>query len=175
MDDDTAYADADGVTGDIVLQESQTAYDPASGLVLMRVNIDRHHDDKDTGETTGELDTDADADALKLTAANVEGRAQITAMWYDTLDRVVDTVRFGTYGGSDFDRDGMTVPARSDTALRSTNSYGIDGGVEEVTDPKALVRRTERDDAGRTTAAIRNYDASVNSGNPSGTDDNVTV
>lgn len=175
VDDDSAYADADDVSGDIVLEESQTVYDSDSNLVLMRVRIDRHHDDMHTGETTGELDTNADADDLLLTASNLEGRAQITATWYDSLDRVEDTVRFGTYGGSNFDRDGMSVPARSDTALRFTNSYGTDGGVEEVTDPRDFVGRTERDDAGRTVKTIRNYDSSVNSGNPSGSDDNVTV
>jgi len=175
VDNDTAYADADDVSGDIVLEESQTVFDPSSGLALMRVRIDRHHDDMGAGETTGGLDTNADSDDLDLTASNIEGRPQITALWYDSLDRVADTVRFGTYGGSDFDRDGMSVPSRSATALRTTNSYGEDGSVEEVTDPRDLVRRTERDDAGRVTKTIRNYDASVNSGNPSGSDDNVTV
>ena len=71
------------------------------------------------------MDSNADGDALKLTAAIVEGRVQITATWYDSLDRAEDRVRFGTYGANDFDRDGMTVPARSDSALRSTTTQKV--------------------------------------------------
>src|SRR4030095_3546365 len=59
--DDAAYSDADDVSGDIVLQESQTTHDRDSGLVLMTAVIERHHDDYSTGETTGALDTNADA------------------------------------------------------------------------------------------------------------------
>lgn len=110
-----------------------------------------------------------------VTAANLQGRADITGIWYDILSRVADQVSFGTYGGSNFDRDGMTVPARSDTALRTTTTYNDDGSVQKVTDPMANVAYSEYDDLGRITKSVRNYDASVNSGNPSGTDDNVTV
>jgi len=170
-DDDTVYVDADDVTGDIVLVEDQTTYDSSSGKVLMRARIDRLHDDRGPGETTGALDTNADGDALKYTAANVKGRIQITGTWYDSLDRQVDQVAFGTYGGSDFDRDGMSAPARSDTALRTTYGYATDGTVQDVTDPRALVRRTSYDDAGRVTSEIRNY----GDGTPSGTDSDVTV
>jgi hypothetical protein len=92
--------------------------------------IERFHDDRDTGETgetTGALDTNADADELEYTAADLEGRIQITAKWYDDLGRLEDVVRYGTYGGSDFDRDALSVPARSDTALRTTYAFEGDG------------------------------------------------
>lgn len=62
-----------------------------------------------------------------VTAANLQGRADITGIWYDILSRVADQVSFGTYGGSNFDRDGMTVPARSDTALRTRRIARPDG------------------------------------------------
>jgi len=175
LDDDSTYGDAANLSGDIVLQESQTVYDPTSALLLMSVSIDRQHDDKGAGETTGGLDSNADGDALKLTASDVRGRAQISAIWYDNLDRAQDRVRFGTYAGNDFDRKGMPVPARSDSALRRTTTYGMDGAVEEVADPKNFVQRTQRDHRGRTIKTIRNYDPTLNSGQPSGTDGNVTV
>ena len=174
-DNDTAYSHAGDVLGDIVLEEHQTTYDPDTGSVIMSAVIARHHDDYGSGETTGPLDGNGDTDALKYTAANIEGRIQITGMWYDEQLRLTDRVQFGTYGALDFDRDGLTVPARSDTALRTTTTYGTHGRVEDIEDPKGIVMRYEYDDRGQKTKEIRNYNASVNSGNPSGTDDNVTV
>ncbi len=162
---ETAYADADDLGYDIVLEEHQTVYESSdSDDVLMRVSIARFHDDFSTGETIGALDTNADGDSLLVTAANLEGRADITAFWYDRFGRVTNTVRYGTNGGSNFDRDPLSVPARSDTALRTDNTWATDGTVQDVTDPKALVGRTLYDDVGRSIATIRNY---VN-GTPSG-------
>lgn len=168
IDNDSAYADADDVAGDIVLQESQTTYDRDSGLVLMSAVIERFHDDYSTGETTGALDTNADGDSLLYTAANLEGRIQISANWYDSLDRLQDTVAYGNNGGANFDRDppgGLSVPSRSDTALRTTQAYNADGTTLSVTDPKALVTRFAYDDAGRQVTVINNYV----DGTPSGT------
>ena len=153
------------MSGDIVLVERQTTYDGDGKSIMVGV-IERLHDDYGTGETTGALDTNADADAELYTAANLEGRIQITAMWYDSLDRLADTVRYGTYGGSNLDRDGLTVPTRSDTALRTTNTYNDDGALEEVEDPKGLETRYEYDALGRQTKVIANYD----DGTPGGTD-----
>jgi len=148
---ETAYADADDVDHDIVLVEQQTTYASATDdRVVMSATIERHHDDYGGSETTGALDTNADGDELLYTAANVEGRIAITAMWHDDLDRVVDVVRYGTNGGSNFDRDGLSVPARSDTALRTTTTFNDDGTVQQTTDPRGLVMRAEYDDLGRT-------------------------
>ena len=157
-DNDTAYSHADDVSGDIVLAETQTVYESTnSSDVLMTSVISRHHDDYNIGETTGALDTNADSDDLKYTATNIEGRIQITAIWYDRFGRVTDTVNYGTYGGSDFDRDGLSVPARSDTALLTQYRYNTDGSLKETIDPKNLTTRLEYDDAGRQTKVINNY------------------
>ena len=156
--DDSAYGDADDVSGDIVLRERQTTFESSnSDDVVMTAVIERYHDDKGGSETTGALDTNADGDDLKYTAANLEGRIQITANWYDDLGRVTDTVRYGTYGGSDFDRDGLSVPARSDTALLTEQSYYADGSLKEVTGPRNLKTRYEYDDAERQVTVIANY------------------
>ena len=63
---------------------------------------------------------------LEVTSRVLEGRIQITAMWYDRFGRITDTVRYGTNGGSNFDRDGLSVPARSDTALLTEYPRGVD-------------------------------------------------
>ncbi|MCH8151435.1 MAG: RHS repeat-associated core domain-containing protein [Planctomycetes bacterium] len=157
-DNDTGYSDADDVTGDIVLQETQTVYESSdSGDVVMTATIDRFHDDYGAGETTGALDTNADFVDVKYTAANLEGRIQITANWYDRFGRRTDTVRYGTNGGSDFNRSGLSVPTRSDTKLLTEQVYNTDGTLKSTTDPENLETRFEYDDAGRQTKVISNY------------------
>lgn len=173
---DSAYADADDVSGDVVLEEHQTVYDGVKDNVLMTAVIQRTHDDVGGGQTTGELDTNADGDGLLYTAANLEGRIQITANWYDDWDRLLKSVDYGTYGGSNFDRDGLSAPSSpSDTELLSTYAYNTDRTRQSMTDSRGLVRKEDHDATGRVTKEIRNYNSGVNSGNPSGTDDNQTL
>jgi YD repeat-containing protein len=175
-DNDTAYADVDDASGDYLLEEHQTVYESGtSDDVVLSVQIDRLQNDWGVGATTGVLDTGADADALLVTAANLEGRAQITASWFDRFGRVTDIAQYGDNAGSNLDRDGLSVPSRSDTVLITSTTYGTDGEVLTMTDPRGLVARTERDDAGRTTKEIKNYNAGVSSGNPANPDDNQTV
>ena len=156
--DTLGYGDADDVVDDLVLQEQQTYYEDETGNVLMTVNIDRLYDDYGGSESTAELDTDSDVSLID--ASEVNGRVSITAHWYDSLDRRTDTVRFGTYGGADFDRDAggfASPPARSDTALRSTTVFNDDGTRLSVTDAMGYETRFEYDDIGRTTKTIENY------------------
>jgi len=156
VDNDSAYADADDVAGDIVLEEHQTLYDAVDGNVLMSVSIERNYDDYRSGETTGALDSNADGTLATLTAANVKGRASISVMYYDALDRMTDSAGYGTNGGSNFTRPG-SVPSRSATVLVSITVYNDDGSVLSTTDPRGKVARTTYDAAGRVTATIRNY------------------
>lgn len=160
--DARTYAAADDVAGDTVLVETQTVYaSNGSDDVLMAATIERFHDDHTTSPTTGALDTNADADDLKYTAADIKGRIQITAMWYDQVGRVEDSVEYGTNGGATFDRDGLTVPARSATALRTTYDYDDDGSRFSVTDPKDIEDRWGFDDLGRQVWTARNYEDEV--------------
>ncbi|HYD02208.1 MAG TPA: RHS repeat-associated core domain-containing protein [Phycisphaerales bacterium] len=181
-DNDSGYSDADDVSGDIVLQQSDTVYDNVdrTGLVMMTATIMRNWDDT---STTGALDTNADNDihAYDQTGTpDVKGRIQITAYWYDELDRQQDTVQYGTYAYADFDRQPssawLTVPARSATALRTTTVYNDNGTVQATKAPKEvggtpLESRTLYDQGMRRVAEVRNY---VN-GTPSGVtgDDDV--
>jgi RHS repeat-associated protein len=174
-DNDSAYADAKDVSGDIILEQRETRYDPTQQTVILRATISRRHSDIGGGETTGALDTNGDGFDLKLTGSNIKGRAQITSYWYDRVERETSRVEYGTNGGSDFDRSGLSVPASSATALRTDTAYNDDGMLLSITDPMGKVAKYVYDAEGRRTKEIKNYDAGVNSGNPYGTDQNVTV
>jgi YD repeat-containing protein len=182
IDNDSTYANVYDTTnhltlvdGDIVLEQYETRYDGTKPDVLLNVKVQRNHYDFGGGETTGALDTGADNLPLKVTAANLKGRAQITANWFDQFGRMIDTVQYGTYSIADFDRSGLSAPTRSDAALRTTTAYNTDGTVDTVTDPRALVTKYTYDALGRLTKEAKNYSSGVNSGNPYGTDQNVTV
>jgi RHS repeat-associated protein len=167
-DDDSQYSHAsastavynstDGktsVAGDIVLEEDQTTFDSSTGKVLMRATIRRFHDDLANGNT-GELDTNADADAGTYTAANVKGRPQFAVMYYDTLSRLTDTAIYGTNIGSTFSRPG-SVASRSDTVLVTTHTYNGDGSLLEIEDAKGLKTRHAYDASARITTVVKNY------------------
>ncbi len=162
---DSGYSDADDVTGDIVIQQSESYYD-GDDLMVMSVSIDRDYDDYGSGETTGSLHTNADGDDLLITASDLKGRAMITGYWQeDALNRTTDVVAYGTYNGSNFDRDALAVPARSDTALRTTTAFNADGTAKSRTDPEGVESRVTYDDAGRQVTVIANYeDGTIDSG-----------
>jgi len=153
----SSYSSALTVSGDLVLEQHDTVFDPVNGQVVMTASIARHPNDYGGGATTGALDTNADTDDLKYTMSDVKGRIQIAATWFDRYGRATDSAFYGTNGGSDFDRDGLGVPTRSDTVLVSSTSYNTDGTVLETTDPKAQKTRLLYDEAGRTIATIGNY------------------
>lgn len=170
---DTAYADADDVSGDHVLNERQTVYESNdSDVVWMTVSIDRDYDDT---STTGALDSKADGDDMLVTMANVTGRVQIGATWYDEIGRPTTTAFYGTNGGSNFDRDPATPlaapTASSASVLVTKTTYNDDGTVQKTVNADGIETRITYDDAGRQTKLIANY---VN-GTPSGTngDDDV--
>ncbi len=120
-DDDTSYGGAasstavwdtttlrTNITGDLVVVESQTTYEADTGRTIMTATIERDFADRGGSETTGALDTNADTNAFKYTAANLKGRIQISSMWYDDWDRVIEyAVQYGTNGGWNFDRDAL--------------------------------------------------------------------
>jgi RHS repeat-associated protein len=171
---DTGYSDADDVVGDIVLAESLSGFD-GDDLVLS-ARIDRRHSDFGSGQTTGALDTNADSNSLILTAADLKGRVQIEAAWHDRFGRATGQASYGTNGETTFNRTTVSsVPASADNNPASTTVFGDDGRVKTMTDALGHVTYREYDALGRVTKEVENYSASVNSGNPSGADDNQTV
>ncbi len=91
---------------------------------------------------------------------------------------MLNRVEYGTNDNSTFNRDGLTAPSRSATALQTSYVYADDGTVTTVQDPTVSVNRVDKyayDAAGRLIKTIRHYDSSVNSGDPYGSDDNITT
>jgi len=174
--EDTWAEAMDGVELDLVLEERQTTFD-TDGKVIMEAVIARNYSDTGDTPTTGALDTNADDDELAYTAANVAGRIQITAQWYDSFDRMVDVVQYGTNDASanvaTFDRDGLSVPARADDKLRTSYEFNTDGTLKQTTDPKGLITRYEYDALGRQTAVIANYVDGTPGGGTNGDQDQV--
>ena len=152
--DETAYADADDVTGDTVLEQSVPSYD-ASGNVIQTTSYARKHTEGGTGELT-----------------TSSARVTYTASWFDGANRQTATANYGTNGGSAFSRP-STAPARSDTVLVTSTAYNTAGRPTRPSIRRGRKAAAEFDDAGRTTKQIGDYV----DGNPAtGTsDEDVTV
>jgi YD repeat-containing protein len=171
------YGDASGVSGEKVAQEDQVVYESTdSDNIVMTASIGRHYDE--SSATTGAMDSNGDTNILKYTAANLSGRIQIAATWFDALNRPTTMAQYGTYNGSDFDRKPsgvwLSAPTASDnTVLVTKTSYGDNGTVYERTAVDGQITRTTYDDAGRLAKQIDNY---VN-GTPSGANgaDDITT
>ncbi|MFN7021239.1 MAG: RHS repeat-associated core domain-containing protein [Phycisphaerales bacterium] len=152
------------VAGDKVLEERQTGYDGALDEVLVQGTVERKHDDT---STTGPLDTTYDGGdglPLKFTAADVKGRIQISATWYDDLDRPKTAAFYGTNSATDnvatFDRSGLSEPTGSDTnpttRIVTKTVYDTDGTVKETVDANGRTSKFVYDQAGRLVASIGN-------------------
>ncbi|MFO0834397.1 MAG: RHS repeat-associated core domain-containing protein [Phycisphaerales bacterium] len=189
--DDTNYAgvwdDSNKKTlvgGDHVLEESQSVYDNTetggnggqTGNLVMTATISRAHTDLADG-STGALDSNADGDAMKFTSTNITGRIQISATWYDALDRASSSCEYGANSTSanaaTFDRAAATSPPTSAVNTPVTSySYGDDGQLWQVTDPRGKKTATLYDALGRVRAEISNFvDGAWSSGSPG--EDNI--
>jgi len=159
----------DGANPDTVLEERQYLYDNTNktGTLTMSVEIERNPLDT---STTGSLDTDSSMAVVD--PANLKGRAQISAYFYDSLDRLANSVSIGNIGSTTFNRgnhtDTSTLPSGS---LIAVTSYWPDGELNEVTDPKGVKAKYYHDAATRRTKSISNY---VN-GTPGPDDDDQVI
>uniref|UniRef100_UPI0035694D90 hypothetical protein n=1 Tax=Novipirellula sp. TaxID=2795430 RepID=UPI0035694D90 len=100
--DDTTYADATTVTGDVILIQSETTYDDA-GNSIQSATRQRYHNAP--AAQTG---------ALGSPTVTPNARIQYSANYPDALGRSVATAGYGTNGGVSFTRS-ATIPASSDT------------------------------------------------------------
>jgi RHS repeat-associated protein len=150
--DETAYSDADDVSGDTVIRQFETDYDPAGNPIQVT-----HYARKHTASGTGALST-------------ASARVTYKALWYDAASRLTAVANYGTNGGSPFSRT-STVPSSSDTVLVSTIERNDAGRPYKTIDPAGREARTEFDDLGRVTKIVQNY----TDGNPATGDSDADV
>jgi RHS repeat-associated protein len=141
---DATWADAGTVANNNVLSQTDTQYD-ADGNALLVVQRQRFHDET----TLGAL---GDANAT----GQAKARASYAAGYYDAANRLTDSVKVGTNGGTAYTRL-PTVPAASDTVLVTHTDYNAAGWVGAVTDPRGLVSQTSYDLLGRVTRMVANF------------------
>jgi RHS repeat-associated protein len=138
----TDWTAANTVSGDIVLEQMENQYD-ANGNTVLTADRQRFHDETATG-------------ALGNPSAGPHARVYFTASYFDAADRLTASVDVGTNGGTAYTRP-STAPARSDTVLVTSYDYNAAGWVQDATDPRGLVTRTEYDALRRTTKTIEDY------------------
>jgi RHS repeat-associated protein len=103
-------SDADDVSGDTVLSQTEYTYDD-NGNLLLTATKDRFHDTSGTGE-------------LQDLSTTPKARTSYVRSYYDALDRTTATVNVGTNGGSSYTSStDASVPSRSDTKLVTSYTY----------------------------------------------------
>lgn len=152
--DETTYADAGSVTGDTILEQTETDYDDVSN-VIQRTTRQRYHDAP--ASQTGEL---------KNPSTTPKARVTYVATYPDAIGREQATANYGTNGGSSLSRS-STIPDRSDDILVSSMSFDDAGNESTSTDPAGMVVKMEYDDLGRETKKISNYIQSSSSSSSS--------
>lgn len=139
---DSSWSDANSVSGDVVLSQTETTYD-ANSNPIFTISRDRFHDETGTG-------------ALDTPTSGVHARVSYSGAYYDLADRLIATVDVGTNGGSAYSLP-SPIPSSSNTRLVTTYSYDDAGRVEDVVDPIGVVTRTTYDAMGRVATTVRDY------------------
>jgi RHS repeat-associated protein len=106
---------------------------------------------------------------LGTISSGVLARVSYNGFYYDTGDRLTDSVNVGTNGGVAWTRP-ATAPPRSDTVLVTSQAYDAAGRAFQTTDPRGLKTQLTFDALGRITQSVQNY---VNG--PMSDTDNKTV
>lgn len=151
-----SWDNATHVTGDNVLEQTESQYDANSNLIFS-INKLHFHDDANTGE-------------LSNISGTPKARVSYTAFYYDKANRLTDIVDVGTNAGSSYTRPSSAPTNRSNTLLLTHYDFDDANGVTTVTDPKGIASKTYFDLAGRTAKTISAYV----DGTPSAADDQTT-
>ena len=144
---DASYSDIFTVTGDVILEQSETLFDAASNAI-QGTRRQRYHN-APTSQTG----------ALGSPSLTPNARVSYTASYPDPLGRPQANADYGTNGGAAFTRS-ATIPTRSDTVLVTSQTYNDSGNLLQTLDPAAMATQFAYDAAGRRTQVIENYLAS---------------
>ncbi|WP_222435500.1 RHS repeat domain-containing protein [Allorhodopirellula solitaria] len=140
---DTTYADALNVTGDVILSQTDMAYDDA-GNSIQASRRQRYHNA--SAAQTGELGSPS---------ATPNARVQYSASYPDAVGRMIASAEYGTNGGTALTRS-ATIPSSSDTILVSRQVYDNAGRRRDNIDPAGKISRTIYDAASRQSETIDN-------------------
>src|SRR5262249_46305467 len=143
---------ANTVSGDAVLEQTQTLYD-GNGNAIETIDRQRFHDETAPG-------------ALGDPSTSPRARVSYATDYYDAADRLTTSVDVGTNGGTAYTRP-STPPAASDSVLPTRDVYDAAGRVQDIIDPRGIDTRTLYDALGRTTTTIDDY----TTGTPTNTSD----
>jgi YD repeat-containing protein len=150
----TSWDAAQMPRGDIVLQQVQNSYDK-NGNVIFVTSMQRFHNAPTdaTGPLSGSL-----------------ARVSYVANWYDKINRLTQTVNFGTNGGTapapapsnDPTDPRPVLPGRSSVyafspSLRSDQTYDAGGWLQDTVDPQGLVTHRDNDALGRVSVLTEDY------------------
>lgn len=131
------------VSTDVVLEQSETAYDAASNAI-QSTSRQRYHNAPTT-----------QLGALGDPSTTPNARVVYTASYPDALGRGQASADYGTNGGTALSRS-STIPTRSDTCLVTGTVFDNAGRVYQTTDPKGLLTQITYDAVGRETARVQN-------------------
>jgi RHS repeat-associated protein len=140
---DTDWSDADDVTGDVVLEQTNYYYGETIAQPDTTVVRQRDHDATGTGDLA--------------ISGGPASRAYYSATYYDDDGRDIADVNVGTNGGTAWTAP-TTIPTRSDTVLVTSTEYDDEVNQTIVTDPRGVKTLTQFDADGRTTDTIAAWD-----------------
>jgi RHS repeat-associated protein len=151
----STWAGAASVSGDNVLEQTQTQYD-ADGNPILTTTRQRFDSETATG-------------SLGDPNNSPKARVYYLADWYDAAGRPTAEADVGTNGGAAYTRP-ATPPAASDTVLLTTWSYNAAGWLDTTTDPRGIQTKDYYDNLGQVTKEVADYTG----GSPSNSSDQTT-
>jgi RHS repeat-associated protein/uncharacterized delta-60 repeat protein len=132
----TAHYDGAGRADDVTVGDASTAFE--------------------SSHTTFDADGNPTLIVSTQRQADYSLRTSYTANWYDLAGRLTDTADLGTHGGTTYTRP-ASPPERADDVLLTSYEYDAQGRLEFVTDPNAIITRTQYDPLNRVAATTEAY------------------
>lgn len=144
------------VSGDIVIEQTETIYDAASN-VNGTVRLLRFHAVTGTG-------------ALGGPSGSPASRNYYMFQWQDGIGRQVASANYGTNGGTSITVRPSPIPSSTAHILVDRVTYNAAGLVFSTINPQGIESRTDYDATGKITKVIENYIEGI----PDGSSDRTT-